>query len=614
MLLYPIFSRFVFVEGYQVSARKYRPQSFDSVVGQSSVTSTLKNAIASDKLAQAFLFCGPRGVGKTTCSRILAKTINCEQISDQTEACDSCVSCKAFKEGTLLNIFELDAASNNSVDDIRSLIDQVQYPPQQGKYKVYIIDEVHMLSTAAFNAFLKTLEEPPSYAIFILATTEKHKILPTILSRCQIYDFKRITPEDMANHLQEIAVKESIQADKEALKLIAQKADGALRDALSLFDQLAMFTEQNISYKAVVEHLNILDHDYFVNLTNAFIQCQIPEALMLLNQIIEKGFNLPFFLEGLATHFRNLMVASDPSTVTLLQISESYKKAFSDQAQQLTPAQIFSMLELVNQSYFELKTSSSQRLTIEILLMKLSSILSQDEKKKSTPKLKILSPQYYKAALEQIQSVDIEKKQILQEPESTPNTPHKKEISSSVTSQTSSAKIESEEHVQIDALEQENIVSKQSTYGVKTLSLQEVLKPIKKEKTEEMPSDKVKRSKAFSEDEFYAAWAAYLEELKQKAKKNLWSILSQKPELKENTIYITLSNSALKQELETEKAELLFYLRERLKNDLITLVDVVKAKENTAMLYTSKDRYEMLVEKYPQLKTFKETLNLELEI
>ena len=311
------------MENYIVSARKYRPSTFDSVIGQRALTTTLKNAIVSGKLAHAYLFCGPRGVGKTTCARIFAKTINCQHLSADGEACNECESCMAFNEQRSYNIFELDAASNNSVDDIRNLIEEVRIPPQIGKYKVYIIDEVHMLSAAAFNAFLKTLEEPPKHAIFILATTEKHKLLPTILSRCQIYDFNRIGVNDIIEHLQYVAAKEGVKAEPDALMVIAQKADGGMRDALSIFDQVVSFTQGNITYKSAIDNLNVLDYEYYFQLTDMLLTNKVSDALLLFNTVLQKGFDGNHFITGLASHFRDLLVSKDASTLSLLEVSDN---------------------------------------------------------------------------------------------------------------------------------------------------------------------------------------------------------------------------------------------------------------------------------------------------
>ena len=375
MAIFALMSEFV------VSARKYRPQTFDTVVGQKSITSTLRNAIKNDHLAQAFLFCGSRGVGKTSTARILAKTINCFNRSEQIEACDQCDSCASFNTGASLNVYELDAASNNSVEDIRSLIDQVRIAPQLGSHKVYIIDEVHMLSTSAFNAFLKTLEEPPKHAIFILATTEKHKIIPTILSRCQIFDFNRIKVKDIADHLTYIAEQESVTAEPEALHIIAQKADGALRDALSIFDQIVTFSGNNVTYEQVIQNLNILDYDYYFRIVDCALREDIPAALLLLNDIVEKGFDQHNFVVGLADHYRNLLVCKDVRTASLLEVSESVQERYVEQSKKLENEHLLRALAVLSKTDVEYKASKNQRLLVELALMQLCSILKEEEKK-----------------------------------------------------------------------------------------------------------------------------------------------------------------------------------------------------------------------------------------
>lgn len=365
------------MNNFVVSARKYRPSDFHSVVGQSHITTTLQNAIKNNQLAQAFLFCGPRGVGKTTCARILAKTINCTNLTEQYEACNECESCKSFNSSASFNIVELDAASNNSVDDIRNLTDQVKIPPQNGKYKVYIIDEVHMLSTSAFNAFLKTLEEPPAYAKFILATTEKHKIPATIISRCQIFDFKRINTDDIAKHLEYIAQKENITYDIEALHLIAQKADGGLRDALSMFDQLVSFTSDNLSYKNIIDNLNILDYDYYFKLTDYFLNGRLTESLLLFDTVLKQGFEGSSFINGLSAHLRNLLVCKDAQSVQLLEASPSLQSRYLTQASQSPQNFILKALDYANSCALEYKESYNKRLCVELCLMKLSYITNK---------------------------------------------------------------------------------------------------------------------------------------------------------------------------------------------------------------------------------------------
>ncbi len=360
------------MENYIVSARKYRPTAFGTVVGQQALTTTLKNAITTGKLAHAYLFCGPRGVGKTTCARIFAKTINCLSPNGEMEACGVCESCKAFDEGRSYNIHELDAASNNGVNEIRDLIDQVLVPPQIGKYKVFIIDEVHMLTTAAFNAFLKTLEEPPAHAIFILATTEKHKILPTIISRCQVYDFNRMEVSDITNHLKNVAASEGITYEEEALSIIAQKADGGMRDALSIFDQIVSFTEGNITYDQVIKSLNVLDFESFYKVVDLVIDQKIPDLMLELNSILQKGFSAQHFMSGLASHFRELLVASDERTLSLIEASENVRQRYAQQAKRCKPAFLYRALKICNDCDMNYRTSRNKRLLVEIALIELA--------------------------------------------------------------------------------------------------------------------------------------------------------------------------------------------------------------------------------------------------
>jgi DNA polymerase III, subunit gamma and tau len=367
------------MENYIVSARKYRPSTFESVVGQRALTTTLKNAIATQKLAHAYLFCGPRGVGKTTCARIFAKTINCMTPTTDGEACNECESCVAFNEQRSYNIHELDAASNNSVDDIRQLVEQVRIPPQIGKYKVYIIDEVHMLSASAFNAFLKTLEEPPRHAIFILATTEKHKILPTILSRCQIYDFNRISVEDAVNHLSYVAAKENITAEPEALNVIAMKADGGMRDALSIFDQVVSFTGGNITYKSVIENLNVLDYEYYFRLTDCFLENRVSDALLLFNDVLNKGFDGSHFITGLSSHCRDLLVSKDAATLPLLEVGASIRQRYQEQAQKCPLQFLYRAMKLCNDCDLNYRASKNKRLLVELTLIQVAQLTTEGD-------------------------------------------------------------------------------------------------------------------------------------------------------------------------------------------------------------------------------------------
>lgn len=369
-----------YMENFIVSARKYRPSTFSTVVGQNAITTTLKNAIKNNHLAHAYLFCGPRGVGKTSCARIFAKTINCSNITPDFESCNECESCKAFNTNRSYNIHELDAASNNSVEDIRTLIDQVRIPPQIGKYSIYIIDEVHMLSASAFNAFLKTLEEPPAHAIFVLATTEKHKIIPTILSRCQIFDFNRIKVDDAVRHLKNIAEKESVQIGEEALNVIAQKADGAMRDALSIFDQIVSFSGKEISFENVIHNLNVLDYDYYFRMVDAFLEGKVTEVLVLLNEILEKGFDGHHFVSGLSSHVRDVLVGKDPVTIQLLEVSDSVKLKYIEQSKKCPLDFLYEALKVLNQCDINYKTSQNTRLLIELSLIQLAQIIEVKKK------------------------------------------------------------------------------------------------------------------------------------------------------------------------------------------------------------------------------------------
>ena len=383
---------FKYMEQYIVSARKYRPQTFMSVVGQSALTATLKNAIANKHLAHAYLFCGPRGVGKTTCARIFAKTINCLNPTINGEACNECESCRAFNEQRSFNIHELDAASNNSVDDIRTLVDQVRIPPQIGKYSVYIVDEVHMLSAAAFNAFLKTLEEPPAHAIFVLATTEKHKIIPTILSRCQIYDFNRITINDTVAHLQYVAKNEGVEAENMALNVIAQKADGAMRDALSIFDQVVSFCGNNITYQGVISNLNVLDYDYYFRLVDALLQNRVPEALMIFDEVLSKGFEGQHFVGGLSSHLRDLMVSRDEMTLPLLEVGESIAERYKEQSKRCELLWLYKALEYANDCDLAYRASRNKRLLVEVMLIRVAGLISGAvQSKKVEPELPLVT-------------------------------------------------------------------------------------------------------------------------------------------------------------------------------------------------------------------------------
>ncbi|CAG0974587.1 MAG: DNA polymerase III subunit gamma/tau [Bacteroidetes bacterium] len=578
------------MENFVVSARKYRPITFDTVVGQHSITSTLKNAIQTNHLAQAFLFCGPRGVGKTTCARILAKTINCINRTHKIEPCDTCESCISFNQGQSLNIYELDAASNNSVDDIRNLIDMVRYAPQVGTTKVYIIDEVHMLSQAAFNAFLKTLEEPPKHAIFILATTEKHKILPTILSRCQVFDFNRITAYDTAKHLAEIAAKEGITAEPDALHIIAQKADGALRDALSIFDQVVSFSGNNISYEKVIENLNVLDYDYYFGCVNAMLKNDISSLLLTFNEILQKGFDGHNFMNGLANHFRNLLVCKDEKTLILLDAGKNIKEKYKNQSQQCSPPFLLKSLEISNTCDLNYKMAKNQRLLVEITLMQLASFsnssTSVTEEKKNTDY--IIPPNNGK-----------ENKMVSESTlESTPIEPQNP----------------------IRPKEAETLVQPLSSMPTKPVltsnfSLKNRTKQTEKKETKPLLIEN-DNEQAFTFEAFMECWQQIANAYRLKNNISLYSTFTvRKPILHENhLVEILLDNKAQEEELNAEKIEILNALRKSLNNYKIQLSTTVNKNEKIRKAYTSSDKFKEMAIENPLLNTLKEQLDLDFNV
>jgi len=608
------------MDNFIVSARKYRPLTFQTVVGQQHITGTLKNAIKNNQLAQAFLFCGPRGVGKTTCARILAKTINCQNIIPEGEACGVCDSCVSFQNGNSFNIHELDAASNNSVDDIRSLIEQVRIPPQAGKYKIYIIDEVHMLSQAAFNAFLKTLEEPPSYAIFILATTEKHKILPTILSRCQIFDFNRIKVEDMALHLQDIAVKEGVCYDQDGLHLIAQKADGGLRDALSMFDQIVSFSNKNVNYKAVIENLNILDYDYYFKLTEAILSEDVSGCLLIFDEILANGFDGNHFITGLASHFRNLLVTKDISTLKLLEVSEGIKLKYQAQSQASSASFLISSLNITNQCDLNYKTSKNQRLQVELTLIKLCHIPSVLNLSNSEP-----------AAFG---SGEVKKKLKSADKESSPIKEYAPPLISPIVSLqqqeplhevhiTATPNLDPEPAVILPLqAEPEQIklkISIPKTLGTAINSLIPNLKDMeanyhKKEerKPEYLSGESITE---FDSESMLKYWNEYAKTMKKDGKINIFTIMtSNPPALLENYIIeMPIENKIQENLLVDEKVELLNFLRTKLKNFGIEIITKQIESTSKKRLYTSTEKYNHMVEKNPKLEEFRRRFNLDID-
>ena len=602
------------MDNFIVSARKYRPVTFQTVVGQQHITNTLKNAIKNNQLAQAFLFCGPRGVGKTTCARILAKTINCHDLTPQGEACGICDSCKSFQNGNSFNIHELDAASNNSVDDIRSLIEQVRIPPQAGKYKIYIIDEVHMLSASAFNAFLKTLEEPPSYAIFILATTEKHKILPTILSRCQIFDFNRIKVEDMANHLADIAKKENVNYDSDGLHLIAQKADGGLRDALSMFDQIVSFSNKNVNYKAVIDNLNILDYDYYFKLTDALLAENVAETLLIFDEILTHGFDGNHFITGLASHFRNLLVGKDAITLKLLEVSEGIKQKYQLQAQATSASFLISGLNIANQCDLNYKTSKNQRLQVELALIKLCHIKSAlniststipvEVKKKSDPYVKPVAEIPLVKPTEEIPKIEIRVHNSVEY-----NPEQKSANDAAVTPENSQSAVFAEKP-------KINIPKPGLMAGSSIIpNLNDISASYSKKEEEKIDYLSGESQNNFTEATMLKLWNEYADRINKAGKINIFTIMtSNAPILLENyQIQVTLENKIQENQLSHEKVDLLNFLRIELQNFSTDIVTRHLEQTDKKRLYTSSEKYEHMVEKNPKLEELRRRFNLNID-
>lgn len=600
------------MEHFIVSARKYRPQTFKDVVGQQAITNTLENAIANNHLAQALLFCGPRGVGKTSCARILAKRIN----QDENTRPD---------EDFAFNIFELDAASNNSVDDIRNLIDQVRIPPQVGKYKVYIIDEVHMLSQAAFNAFLKTLEEPPKHAIFILATTEKHKIIPTILSRCQIFDFKRITVTDARKHLVQIAQEEGIEADEEALHIIAQKADGAMRDALSIFDRVVSFSGKTLSRKAVTENLNVLDYDTYFTATDHILKNDIPALLLQFNDILSRGFDAHHFIAGLASHFRDLMVCKNPPTIHLLEVGNSTKKKYYEQSQQTDIPFLLKAIDMANSCDLTYKTSRNQRLLVELCLMQLASITYDGEKKNDGPF--IIPPSFYKLPKESTQQVErtlktpspIEGKSQestsshIQVPASTPViSEQKQEIATAPQSLVAQQVTQEKPVAKAETTTPSINIKKERVSGLSLKGLQR--KKELQEKLEEKKVDVTNLPKEeFTEIAMQAVWQEYVAKISRNGEKIVASNLeADTPKLEGTTIKLEYPNATMKVEVERAQGPLLEFLKRKLNNYDITLDIVVNEEVQRKYAYTGQERYDKLKEYNPELDILKRAFDLEI--
>ena len=577
------------MENYIVSARKYRPMTFDTVVGQGALTVTLKNAIQSGRLAHAYLFCGPRGVGKTTCARIFAKTINCLNPQANGEACGECESCKAFNEGRSYNIHELDAASNNSVEDIRVLIEQVRIPPQIGKYKVFIIDEVHMLSQAAFNAFLKTLEEPPQHAIFILATTEKHKILPTIMSRCQIYDFKRMAVNDIVGHLKHVAEQEGIKVEEAALNIIAQKADGGMRDALSIFDQVASFCSGNITYQQTIENLNVLDYDYYFRLTDYFLEGKITECMLTLNEILSKGFEGQYFITGLSSHFRNLLVSQDAQTTELIEASDEVRNRYKEQAQKCKPKFLFRAMKLANDCDLNYKQSQNKRLLVEITLIEMAQLSSDDGEASGLCPTKILKPifQALRPKTEVFQNV---------QPASPAKTesPARTAAPSVITPQ--SSPITPRRPGAFSIRRQQNSQSQQST------TVQETVVVPTFENQPVNPTD------------LTVAWREFAKNLPQEDRALSFQLDNMEPQLQEDgqTILVIVDNPSLQGELHKILPRIEGYLHQRLQNNALKLTTRLREATDKRRALSRMEIFNEMLEQSEALRKLKEEFELEL--
>ena len=588
------------MDNFIVSARKYRPSTFDSVVGQGAITSTLKNAIKTNTLAQAFLFCGPRGVGKTTCARIMAKTINCTNRTEDFEACNECESCRSFNNSASFNVYELDAASNNSVDDIRNLVEQVRIPPQTGEYKVYIIDEVHMLSQAAFNAFLKTLEEPPAYAKFILATTEKQKIIPTILSRCQIFDFKRITVEDITKHLQNIAAKEGITVEEEALNIVAQKADGALRDALSIFDQMVSFSGKNITYHDVIANLNVLDYEYYFQMTDNILRGDSNAVLLLLDEVIDKGFDAQNFIQGLSTHFRNLLLGRDVAVADLMEVGQQLKQRYITQAKLAGEWFLLKSLDLANQCDIDFKSSNNKRLHIEICLLKMCYATQRQmtqqrqvqpqqpagQQQNAQPQQQHVNPQQSAGQPQQIQP------QQHVNPQQPIHSPQPAGQQQNVQPQ------------QAQKYDDTKVSRSGSMFSVSISST---------EKKEKEPEHKeIVMTNPFTVEQVQDLWQRFVSENKLRMSAFVAGIVRSKITLVAPfEIHFTIDNTLVVNDLQGMSA-LRDYLRKGLNNNQFTLIEHVEEQKHEEVPYTDRSKFEKMAEKNPNLLDLRDKLNLDV--
>ncbi len=618
------------MDNYIVSARKYRPATFKSVIGQNALTTTLKNAISNNKLAHAYLFCGPRGVGKTTCARIFARTINCFNLTPDYEACNECESCVAFNENRSYNIHEMDAASNNSVEDIRDLIDKVRIPPQIGKYKVYIIDEVHMLSTQAFNSFLKTLEEPPKHAIFILATTEKHKIIPTILSRCQVYDFNRINLADIVEYLNFVATQENVTVEQEALNIIAQKADGGMRDALSIFDQTVSYTSGNVTYKAVIENLNVLDYEYYFKLTDAILEGSVVDSLLIINEILGYGFDGQHIISGLASHFRNLMISKDPRSVMLFEVGPSIKQRYIDTAKKCSNTFLYKAIEIANECDLNYRISQSKRLLLELAFIRmcqLSDRVGETDTKTETIK-EIDASQttrtYVPKKTEPSVKVQEKKEEIQQEiPKKTkePEVIKKKSTESTLTERDPHyEEVLKEEKKEAPAKKEKAAEQKPTStrtpktfsianHGVSISSMDEE----EEESEESIVDENNRKDSTYTQEALTEAWESYTESLtEEKWLKNTMKIYLPK-KISDSLFEVTVNTEINKQYLDENIRSILNWLQDKLKNDFIEMKILISEKVLNNRPFTSNEIFQEMVEQNPSLKKLTDELGLEIK-
>ncbi len=608
------------MDNFIVSARKYRPATFDMVVGQDTITTTLRNAIRNNLLAQAYLFCGPRGVGKTTCARIFAKTINCSSPGPDGEACDNCESCRSFNSQASFNIHELDAASNNSVDDIRNLTDQVRIPPQIGKFSVYIIDEVHMLSTAAFNAFLKTLEEPPSHAIFILATTEKHKIIPTILSRCQIFDFNRINVDDIVQRLSFVAGNEGVNAEHEALHVIATKADGAMRDALSIFDQIVSFSGKNIKYSDVIANLNVLDYEYYFRIVAAALEGDVPAVLLTFNEILNKGFDGYNFMSGLNNHLRDLLVSRDEATVRLLETSPSIRQRYREQAVKAPLSFIYEALDIGSQCMLNFRSSKNQRLHVELALLRMCSLTANPLAGELKKKAESVSPEE-----DHDIRVPAPAGRAAPPPVKTP-VPDNPDGASGITSSPSADAVRPA--VPPAPADEDNPAARQAPTPrkpavapdeTKKVSIRDIVsgvKPVENIVNEpDIQEDAVTGDREFTGDELTEAWNLFAAEVKEESPRISVTLSSVSPELQpDRSIILKLDNTALRETFDSGfKSRLEGHLRRTLGNGQLRLITTVESTERGEILYSPEQKFNHLAAKNPALRDLKKTFNLDFE-